>query len=107
MQYGKRIAVVPAGERWEDETLRPAFEDLIGAGAIIHGLRGSLSPEAFAAVAVWDQVQNDLPGLLRQCSSGKELIERGFATDVEITALANVSDCIPMLANGAFRQRSF
>jgi len=49
MQIGKRISVVPAGERWEDKSLRPSFEDLVGAGAIISMLKGTRSPEATAA----------------------------------------------------------
>jgi 2-phosphosulfolactate phosphatase len=102
--YGPHIAVIPAGERWDDGSLRPAFEDLVGAGAIISQLPGALSPEARLAVAAWRAAENDLPHLLKQCSSGKELIERGYAQDVELAAQLDSSDCVPVLQQGAFVQ---
>jgi 2-phosphosulfolactate phosphatase len=46
------VAVIAAGERWTDGTLRPALEDLWGAGAVISHLASggaSVSPEASLA----------------------------------------------------------
>ncbi|MBX9258830.1 2-phosphosulfolactate phosphatase [Desmonostoc muscorum CCALA 125] len=107
-KYGDKIAVIPAGERWKDDgSLRLAFEDLIGAGAIISYLRGSLSPEAEAAVAAFQAFQQDLLGYLKKCSSGKELIEKGFESDVELAAAFNVSDCVPLLTNNAYVNSSY
>jgi 2-phosphosulfolactate phosphatase len=102
-QYGRKIAVIPAGERWKDDgSLRPAFEDLIGAGALISHLNGRRSPEALVALAAFQAVESELDHALRQCSSGKELLEWGFATDVMLAAQLNVSACAPVLANDAY-----
>jgi len=101
-RYGARIAVIPAGERWEDHTLRPAFEDLIGAGAILSHLDGSLSPEAEAAVTLFNACKQDLLAYLKKCSSGKELISRGFESDVELAGTINTSNCVPLFTNNAY-----
>jgi 2-phosphosulfolactate phosphatase len=103
MKYGPRIAVIPAGERWKDDfSLRPAFEDLIGAGAIVRHLTGRLSPEAVSAVGAFEAAKSELDQHLRQCSSGRELIERGFSEDVQLASQLNVSDCAPVLIEDAF-----
>ncbi len=101
-KYGSRIAVIPAGEKWEDNTLRPAFEDLIGAGAILSYLNGSLSPEAETAVVAFHAFKHDLLTYLKQCSSGKELIAKGFELDVELAGAFNVSDCVPLFTENAY-----
>jgi 2-phosphosulfolactate phosphatase len=102
MKIGKHVAVMPAGEHWHDDTMRPAIEDMLGAGAIIHSLQGSYSPEALAARAIFAQFQNSLSETLHGCVSGRELIARGYETDVEFAAAYNSSDAIPMLKDGAY-----
>jgi 2-phosphosulfolactate phosphatase len=102
MSYGNRIAVIPAGEKWDDGTLRPSFEDLIGAGAIISYLQGSLSPDAQIALAAYHHAQPNLNHLLKQCGSGIELIEKGFEQDVDLAAELDVSDRIPALIDKAY-----
>jgi 2-phosphosulfolactate phosphatase len=101
-KYGDRIAVISAGERWPDGSLRPSFEDLIGAGAIINYLNGKCSPEAYAARSAFLAVEGELTNLLLQCGSGKELIERGYKDDVYLASELNVSDCAPVLQDGAY-----
>lgn len=103
MKYGTKIAVIPAGERWKDDhSLRPSFEDLIGAGAIISHLTGKLSPEAVSAVAAFQAVAPMLGEYLRQCSSGQELVEWGFSEDVALASRLDVSDTVPILIDIAF-----
>jgi 2-phosphosulfolactate phosphatase len=102
-RYGDKISVIPAGERWKDDgSLRPAFEDLIGAGAILSYLHGSLSPEAEMALVTFQAFQQNLLGYLEKCSSGKELIEKGFQSDVELSAAFNISDCVPLFGDSAY-----
>jgi len=102
-KVGSRIAVIAAGERWpDDHSLRPSFEDLAGAGAIISYLNGRPSPEAAGATAAFREAKSRLSEFLHHCSSGKELIERGFEQDVALAAEFNVSDCAPVLTGEAY-----
>jgi 2-phosphosulfolactate phosphatase len=101
---GRVIAVVPAGERWEDGTLRPALEDWLGAGAILCGLGERLSPEARTARDAFAAAESTLHRSLDACSSGRELHERGFASDVALAAMLDASGAVPVLDRGVFRR---
>lgn len=102
MRRGGRVAVIPAGERWENNSLRPCVEDLVGAGAIISYLGGKLSPEASVARCVFENFSPDLIEKIKNCISGKEKIARGEESDVYLAAELNASGCVPVLENGAF-----
>ena len=102
---GKRVSVIPAGERWfSDFTLRPAMEDWIGAGAIIHCLRGTKSIEAQAAETIFLQFRDSLFACFEQIGSGRELIEKGFPEDVRLASELNVSVVAPRLVDSAYQQ---
>lgn len=102
MKYGQRIAVIPAGEKWDDGSLRSAFEDLMGAGAILSYLQGQLSPEAQVAIAAYHHAQPQLKSWVKQCGSGQELIGKGFEADVDLAVEVNVSACVPKLLDQAY-----
>jgi len=105
---GGTIAVIGAGERWIDAgsatgSLRPAVEDLVGAGAILAALNSKRpSPEATAAMAAFQAARADLRRFLRACASGRELVERGLAADVTLAAELDVSRSAPRLAHDCF-----
>ncbi|HTO91984.1 MAG TPA: 2-phosphosulfolactate phosphatase [Candidatus Sulfotelmatobacter sp.] len=101
-RLGRTIAVIPAGERWEDGSLRPALEDGLGAGAILAGLGEELSPEARAAREAFAALESRLAEMLEHCASGRELISRGFESDVRLAAELNVSRAVPLLQRGAY-----
>lgn len=100
---GQRISIIPAGERWRhDGTIRFALEDWVGAGAIIHFLHGTKSPEALAAENAFLSVKYKLYDGLIHSGSGRELIERGFEGDVALAFDLGVSHNAPRLRDGAY-----
>ena len=102
----KPVTVVAAGERWPDDSLRPAVEDLWGAGAVIAALADlgvtGLTPEARTAAAAFGGVAARLPAELAACTSGQELIDAGFAADVAIAAETDASSCVPVMSGECF-----
>jgi 2-phosphosulfolactate phosphatase len=95
---GRPIVVIAAGERWPAGHLRPAIEDLLGAGAVIDALGDGLhrSPEAETARTCYTGT-SDPTTLIRACASGIELIQAGFPQDLTIACELNTSDTIPTL----------
>ncbi|RPF25574.1 2-phosphosulfolactate phosphatase [Streptomyces sp. Ag109_G2-6] len=99
------VAVIASGERRPDGSMRPALEDLLGAGAVIASLRDSgkdrLSPEAAVAAAAFEGIE-DVGGAVTGCASGRELVDLGYADDVAIATELNACKVIPVLTDGAF-----
>ncbi|WP_409240533.1 2-phosphosulfolactate phosphatase [Streptomyces sp. PA5.6] len=114
------VAVIASGERWPDGSLRPALEDLLGAGAIIDALHGwsrgragdvdgggydridgaqALSPEAGMAAAAF-RTAPDIATAVAEGASGRELIGGGFAEDVAVATEGDVCSAVPVMADG-------
>ncbi len=103
---GRPVTVVAAGERWPDGSLRPALEDLLGAGAVLAELTrrraGVCSPEAESAAALFGAAAS-VGDLVRHCASGREMADRGRADEVDYAVDAGASNVVPLLNEGAFR----
>jgi 2-phosphosulfolactate phosphatase len=111
---GDAVAVIAAGERWPAATrhggpLRPAVEDLLGAGAVIArtvaagGLaRARVSPEARAAMAAFLAAEGDLHDELRGSVSGRELLALGWDDDVAAAAALDADPVAAVLEGNAF-----
>ncbi|MFF4803970.1 2-phosphosulfolactate phosphatase [Streptomyces sp. NPDC001351] len=100
------VAVIAAGERWPDGSLRPALEDLLGAGSLICELRsqgaGPLSTEAAAAKASYESTA-DIVHAVATSASGRRLAAMGFVADVAIATEDDVCTLVPVRdGDGAF-----
>ncbi len=100
---GGAIGVIPAGEGWPDASLRPAIEDLLGAGAIVHHLALPCTAEARVARDAFRTAGADLAQLIADSVSGRELVARGFPADVDLAVALQSSHCVPILRDGAYR----
>jgi len=103
LDAGAVVAVVPAGERWPDGSMRPCAEDLWGAGAVLADLDPALmSPEARLARDAYAAFEPRPLDHLSTCAGGLELAAAGFAHDVAIAGRLHTSDVVPVLRDGAF-----
>jgi 2-phosphosulfolactate phosphatase len=72
----------------------------LGAGAILSHLEHPKSPEARACEGAFRHVRDDLPAVLWECGSGRELREKGFGEDVRHAARLNHYDSVPVMRGG-------
>jgi 2-phosphosulfolactate phosphatase len=100
--------IIAAGERWPDGELRPALEDLLGAGAIIAALTPdrTRSPEAAATEATWRACHHRIGEFLGNCLSGQELTAAGYAADITLAADHDAQTTVPLLIGTAFRSET-
>jgi 2-phosphosulfolactate phosphatase len=96
------VGLVPVGEQWADGTMRPCYEDFIGAGAIASALRDvgsdkAFDPDVHAAAAAFDQ-RDSIAG----SPSGQGLVGRGFAEDVRLAEIVDADDVVPVLRDGRY-----
>ena len=99
---GGAVSVVAAGERWPNGGLRPAIEDLLGAGAIVERIGGRVSPEAEAMRAGYLALKERIASVVQESQSGQELIQAGFPEDVAIALEQDVSGSVPLLQDEAY-----
>jgi len=90
------------GSGWEGSF---ALEDTVCAGAILHQImaKGSVdletvsaNDEAVNAVALYDQWQNNLLGLMRHASHGQRLLRLDGLADLKYCAQTDVLDVLPI-----------
>jgi 2-phosphosulfolactate phosphatase len=93
---GQPMAFVPAGERWPDGSFSASHRRPAGCSL-------PCSPEAEVARNAFRNTKSEVGRLIRASVSGRELIERGFADDVDMAVALEVSVCAPLLAEGAYR----
>lgn len=101
---GHPVVVIAAGERWPDGSLRPALEDALGAGAVLHHLQTAgcrLSVEAIATANLYGAT-GDVGATLRSCGSARQLVAAGYGDDVDVAAELDRDRSVPVLHDGAF-----
>jgi 2-phosphosulfolactate phosphatase len=98
------VAVIAAGERWPDGTLRPAIEDDLCAGAIVAALDldGVSSPEARYAARAFHATGEALDGAVRDSVSGRELAAGGYGDEIAWSLEVDVSAAVPLLQPDGF-----
>ncbi|MBS4175635.1 2-phosphosulfolactate phosphatase [Bacillus sp. FJAT-49736] len=104
---GSAITIIACGERWDNVTdgensLRPAIEDYLGAGAILSNVKGELSPEAELCANAFKSVEHRIQDLLWECGSGRELRQKGYEQDVIHASRLDLYPTVPILSSAHF-----
>jgi 2-phosphosulfolactate phosphatase len=98
------VSVIAAGEKWPNGNIRHAIEDYLGAGAILAGLSGKMSPEAEMAAEAFAANQGRLKDKIENSVSGRELKSWGYVADVDLACEIGKSGFVPLLEGGRFRR---
>jgi len=104
----RRTTIVPCAERWSSigagHGIRPSIEDWLGAGAIVAATTNlRLSSEAKAAAAMFTAAGDALEQWLRQSVSGRELVAKNLADDIDPVFAIDATDTVPRLgSDGCF-----
>ena len=96
------VSVIAAGERWPDGGLRPCFEDLVGAGAVLSGFRSTICRPKRVPRSARSTRRSRTSPVGSACGSGRELIAKGYAADVAMAAELDCSAVCPVLRDGAY-----
>lgn len=100
------VAIIAAGEQWTDGSLRPAAEDIWGAGAVAAALAelgvSGVSGEATLAGEWFHAMEHRMVEGLSATASGQELIEKGFEDDMRVASRTDASTVVPVLDGDAF-----
>ena len=100
------VAVIATGDAWPDGSLRPAVEDLWGAGAILaaledHDWRG-LSPEAAAAADAYRLIVGREGSHLLASAGGQLCLAAGHDDALTRAAEVDGSRTVPLLGSQGF-----
>jgi 2-phosphosulfolactate phosphatase len=100
---GGIVAVIAAGERWPDGSMRASLEDDVGAGAILSCLNlEAASPEAAFAAQGFFSARTRISSILEASVSGRELIASGYRNDVERASELDISPTVPLVGEDGF-----
>ncbi len=53
---------------------------------------------------LFESIKDEIPGHIKKSISGKELIEKGFAEDVELACQLNISNSVPLLIEKYYKK---
>jgi 2-phosphosulfolactate phosphatase len=99
-QLGNTVLVIPMGDKLSEEEFKTCSEDFIAAGAIISYMKGTRSPESKAAQDIYNSSKGDIEEMVKLSSSARQMILKGFSTEVDQACQFNKSKHVPLLEKG-------